>query len=111
VESISQLGLAFFGLTSETCKKYQINLYKQIHQICFYGNGGYDWNTVYNLPIYLRNFIFGEINKHYEKEKEEIDKAQNPNKKIMNPTSFKDQPTKKITPPNFKPSPSPIKYG
>ena len=111
MESISQLGLAFFGLNSTSAKQNQLKLYKQIHQICFHGKGGYDWNTVYNLPIYLRNFIFGEINKFYLKEKEEIDKSQNPNKKVFNPTSFKDQPNKKITPTNFKPSPSPVKYG
>ena len=64
LESISQLGLNFFGLNStdqDQIKELRLNLYRQIHQICFYGKGGYDWNTIYNLPIYLRKFIFNEI--------------------------------------------------
>jgi len=109
VESISQLGLAFFGLTLTSAKENQLKLYRQIHQICFHGKGGYDWNTVYNLPIYLRNFIFFEIKKHYEEEQAEINKTNNPNTQIAHPGS-NSKPVKKITPPNFKPSPSPVKY-
>ena len=56
----------FFGLTS----KYRIKIFTQIHEIVFYGNGGYDWHTVYNMPIWLRNFTFNKIHEHYEKEKE-----------------------------------------
>jgi hypothetical protein len=55
---IYQLGLTFFGLTP----KYRTILFKQIHEIVFYGNGGYDWGTVYNMPIWLRNFTFNQIN-------------------------------------------------
>ena len=109
MESISQLGLAFFGLTIDLAKKHQITLYKQIHQICFYGKGGYDWNTIYNLPIYLRKFIFNEIREFYEEEKRETEKNQNPNKQVLkNPSNFKDKPNQKIIPPNFKNNP--IKY-
>ena len=103
MESISQLGLAFFGLTIDLAKRQQITLYKQIHQICFYGKGGYDWNTIYNLPIYLRKFIFNEIREFYEEEKRQTEKSQDPNKQgLKNPSNFKDNPNKKIIPPNFK---------
>ena len=109
MESISQLGLAFFGLTIDLAKKNQIGLYKQIHQICFHGKGGYDWNTIYNLPIYLRKFIFNEIREFYEEEKRQTEKAQDPNKQVLkNPSNFKDNPNKKIIPPNFKNNP--VKY-
>jgi hypothetical protein len=47
-------------------------LFSQIHQIVFHGNGGYDWHTVYNMPIWLRLFTFNEIKKHF-KEKEAIE--------------------------------------
>ena len=109
MESISQLGLAFFGLTLTSAKENQLKLYKQIHQICFHGKGGYDWNTVYNLPIYLRNFIFLEMKKFYDEEQEEVNKNQNPDVQVVHPGSS-NKPVKKVTPPNFKPSRSPVKY-
>ena len=70
IESISQLGLAFFGLTSNIISQSRSAVFQQIHQIVFYGNGGYDWETVYNMPIWLRRFTFNEIQKHYSEEKQ-----------------------------------------
>jgi hypothetical protein len=70
IESISQLGLAFFGLTSDNIVPARASLFSQIHQIVFHGKGGYDWHTVYNMPIWLRKYTFNEIKKHYEEEKE-----------------------------------------
>lgn len=46
-----------------------MNLFSQIHQIIFHGKGGYDYNTIYNMPIWLRKFTFNEIKKFYEEEK------------------------------------------
>jgi hypothetical protein len=56
--------LVSFGLT----QIYRQSLFKQIHEICFHGKGGYDWETVYNMPIWLRNFTFNEMKNHYEEE-------------------------------------------
>ena len=69
IESISQLGLAFFGLTYNNIPQVRASLFNQIHQIVFHGKGGYDWNTVYNMPIWLRRWTFNEIKKFYEEEK------------------------------------------
>jgi hypothetical protein len=66
------LGLAFFGLTL----KYREYLFTKIHEIVFYGNGGYDWNTVYNLPISHRDFIYHKIREHFEKQNAETEKQQ-----------------------------------
>ena len=41
----------------------------------FFGKGGYDWETVYNMPIWLRKFTFNNINEFYKKEQEEYTKA------------------------------------
>jgi len=60
----SPLGLTFFGLNLE----YRKYLFDQLHEIVFYGKGGYDWNTVYNMPIWLRNLTFVKIKEYYEKE-------------------------------------------
>lgn len=42
----------------------------------FHGNGGYDWHTIYNMPIWLRNFTFNKMKEHYTKEAAEIKKSQ-----------------------------------
>ena len=62
---------SFFGLTS----KYRSELFQQIHEIVFHGKGGYDYHTIYNMPIWLRNFTFQKINEFYEKEAEATKKA------------------------------------
>jgi len=43
----------------------------------FHGKGGYDWETVYNMPIWLRKFTFNKIDSFYKKEVEEYEKSQN----------------------------------
>jgi len=56
--------LAFFGLTSE----HRRQIFDQIHQIVFHGNGGYSFTEVYELPIHLRKYIFHQIKEHYDKQ-------------------------------------------
>lgn len=84
--SIFLLILTFFGLTQE----YRVGLFSQIHEIVFFGNGGYDWNTVYNMPIWLRNFTYRKI-EDYLKKQSEVEKQTPKN-------------TKKTVGPNIKPS-------
>jgi hypothetical protein len=67
------LGLAFFGLTSDLAPQVRAALFKQIHEIVFHGKGGYDWNTIYNMPTWLRRFTFNEIQKYYKDEKETLE--------------------------------------
>jgi len=64
------LGLAFFGLTFDLAPQARIAVFTQIHEICFYGQGGYDWETVYDMPIWLRRFTFNQIHDHYKKQNE-----------------------------------------
>lgn len=52
-----------------------MQLQTQIFEIVFYGKGGYDYETVYNMPIYLRNFTYRKVVEHYEKEAEAAEKA------------------------------------
>lgn len=77
MESISQLELSFFGLTSNTASIVRSNLFTQIHEIVFHGKGGYDWNTIYNMPRWLRRFTFNQINDFYKKESEANENASN----------------------------------
>jgi len=70
------LGLSFFGLTSnDDTAQVKLAIYKQIHQICFFGKGGYNWPVVYNMPVYLRRFVFNEMKQFYEEEKAANEKA------------------------------------
>ena len=61
MESISQLGLAFFGLTLDNVQEVRMNLFKSLHSIIFHSKGAYDYYTIYNMPIWLRKFTFKEI--------------------------------------------------
>ena len=60
--------LTFFGLTPE----YRFTLFSEIHEIVFHGNGGYDWYTIYNMPIWLRKFTFNKLKEHYSPKKDDI---------------------------------------
>lgn len=71
----SLLGLAFFGLTINIISQARHSVFKQIHEIVFHGKGGYSWNDVYNMPIWLRRFTFKEIQEFYDKEQESYKKA------------------------------------
>ena len=66
----------FFGLTLNNAGSYRKSLFTQIHNIVYHDNGGYDWYTVYNMPIWLRKFTFNSIQEFYLKEREEYNKAQ-----------------------------------
>jgi hypothetical protein len=73
-------------------------VFDQIHEIVFHGKGGYDWNTVYNMPIWLRRFTFHKMKKFYEDENEAIEKQ---NKQLENKTN---QSSKPLTPNVSKPT-------
>ena len=81
--------LTFFGLTLE----YRPYLFSQIHEIVFHGQGGYDWHTLYNMPIWLRNFTYKKLEEYYKKQEEAQNKANN---QLKN--------TKEIHRPNINPS-------
>lgn len=77
--------MTFFGLNPE----HRANVFNQIHEIVYHGNGGYDWETVYNMPIWLRNFTFTKIqewfDKRIEQEKNASGKTTLGNPKIHRP--------------------------
>lgn len=65
------MDLAFFGLTSNNVSQIRVHIFSQIHEIVFHGKGGYDWETVYNMPIWLRKFTFNRIKEFYESQNKE----------------------------------------
>jgi len=110
-----QLDLTFFGLTSTNSAEYRLHLFNQIHQIVFHGKGGYDWNTVYNMPIWLRKYTFNEIKKHYDDEKAAYENASNKNSVIgtdglvKDRSMFENQQTSQKQPKVSKPGITPKK--
>jgi hypothetical protein len=52
-------------------------MFSQIHDIVFHGNGGYDWETIYHMPVWLRRFTFNKVKEFYDKQNEERDKMEN----------------------------------
>ena len=62
----------FFGLTSN----YRASVFSQIHEIVFNGQGGYDYETVYNMPIWLRKFTYQKLVEEYDKRNEAQNKKQ-----------------------------------
>ena len=78
--------------------EYRLVLFSQIHDIVFNGNGGYDWDTIYNMPIWLRLFTFNKLKEYYEKQNEEAEKQQN---------MLKNKSNKDIARPNVSPPKSP----
>jgi hypothetical protein len=43
----------------------------------FHGKGGYSWETVYNMPIWLRKFTYQSIEEFYRKKQEAEEELQN----------------------------------
>ncbi len=103
------MGLAFFGLAFDTVSQARAAIFTQIHEIVFHGKGGYDWNTVYNMPIWLRRFTFSKIHSFYTEEKETLEKKSSGGKQtVINSDGT-------IKTPNLFPksssTKSPVKYG
>jgi len=92
------LGLAFFGLTPTSAKQHRIQFLTQIHEICFYGQGGYSWTEVYEMPLWLRKFVYQKVKEHYDKQAKQIEEAKqnkNPNtKNLINSDGTVKSPTK-----------------
>jgi hypothetical protein len=58
----------FFSLTHNEAATYRHNLFSQIHEIVFHGGGGYDWDTIYSMPMWLRKFTYKKISDHFEEQ-------------------------------------------
>ena len=67
----------------ETAPQIRLIIFKKIHEIVFHGKGGYDYSTIYNMPIWLRKFTFKEINDFYEAEQATMKNEQSPGKSSL----------------------------
>lgn len=83
-QSPSQLVSTFFTLTSKEAVEYRRGIFKQIHEIVFHGKGGYAWPDVYDMPTWLRNWTFNEINNYY-KEQNKASKSPSDQQTLVGP--------------------------
>ena len=61
---------AFFGLTPE----YRLTLHRQIFDLVYHGNGGFTWDSVYEMPVWLRIFYIQRINELNKSQRDESEK-------------------------------------
>ena len=63
-----QLEQTFFGFKPE----HRVQLHESIFNLIWHGEGRWDWDTIYTMPIFLRKFYISKINKmHRDREDEE----------------------------------------
>ena len=87
------------------------SLFSQIHEIVFHGKGGYTWETVYNMPRWLRLFTFDKIKKFYEEEAEAYNKStSNKNTLVDSHGNINKQAAKVAKPPVAPKSKPSFKY-
>ena len=67
-----QLDLTFFGFDAS----YRVQLHDTIFNIIWFGEGRWDWDTVYNMPVFLRNFWIKKINEIIDNKKQAINQQQ-----------------------------------
>lgn len=60
---------------------YKKSVFDEVFALAYYGNGGWDWNIAYNLPIHIRRYCIKLIRIEKEKEQEQI-KNQNVDKNV-----------------------------
>ena len=69
------MGLNFFGVQPEN----KGDVLEEIFLLAFYGRGGFTWDQVYNMPVYIRKNNIKLIKEYVEKEKNEANKNKQSN--------------------------------
>lgn len=53
----------------------RIRHYDQIFELVYYGEGGFTFEAVYNMPVFIRNYYYNKLYGLIEKRNQEIKKA------------------------------------
>ena len=65
------MGSRFFGLTPN----YKFQVYREVHDLVYYGQGGFIYSEVYNMPIHIRRFHIRKVNEIHEKRNQAHEEA------------------------------------
>ena len=63
------MALTFFGLGIE----YRMNLFSEIDALIIHSQGAYSWETIYDMPIWLRKFTMNKAIERVESGKKTKD--------------------------------------
>ena len=66
----------FFGLSPN----HRQLVHSQLFDLIYHGNGGFNWNDVYNMPIWARRFYTNKIIEFKNEEKKAYEKSVNKTK-------------------------------
>ena len=66
----------FFGITQE----YKLKLHDEFFNFLYQGEGGFDHDTMYTLPITIRDRYFSNLSKILEKKAEHYEKMKSKNR-------------------------------
>jgi hypothetical protein len=56
----------FFGFKPED----RVQLHDNIFNLIWWGDGRWDWDTIYNMPVHIRRFWIKKVNKLIQEEQE-----------------------------------------
>ncbi len=65
-------GQTFFGLTSE----HKVEIHKTLFMMAYHSNGAFDFDQLYNMPVYLRNFHLKQLEEVKKREAEQVKQIQ-----------------------------------
>jgi hypothetical protein len=63
----------FFGFKPED----RVRLHESLFNLIWWGDGRWDWDTVYNMPIFLRDFWIKKVNKIIGEKEEAAEEIKN----------------------------------
>lgn len=52
-------------------------VHSEVFDLVYHGKGGFSWNDVYNLPVFLRRFYIKKVIKALEDKADAIEKERN----------------------------------
>ena len=64
-------------------------MHRQIFDLIYYGNGGFNWSDVYEMPIWLRTFYIKSIEKALRDKAEAEKKASKKSNASMKKPNFR----------------------
>jgi hypothetical protein len=60
------LDQTFFGFKPQD----RVKLHDNIFNLIWWGDGRWDWDTIYNMPVHIRRFWVKKVNKIIQEEQE-----------------------------------------
>jgi len=67
-----KLEQTFFGFKPQD----RVQLHENIFNLLWHGEGRWDWDTIYNMPIFLRNFYVKRVNSIIQERIERVEQQQ-----------------------------------